>query len=223
MPSYWLQDNRGNRITIAAPPAVAGHKLISGPLADYPRLTETETEVRGKLADVEQRITEAEAEHVQALSVAIGAGSKEPAPPATAKLEATKLEITRRKAAIPAALDDAENKLVAAIEQARDVLQSEADARLVAARERARLALAEFCDAREMMTSERALGGWLEKFPQGAGRPPRKGTPPVRTLRGANGDPTPWDVVLSALVADLDAPAPPARTVLAEPVGGMAS
>jgi len=203
---YQLRTNLDKRVVMAIAPSIHAEKKIRKPADDYERLLAEEAKTRGELFAIEERLLAADENHLHVLAAAIEAGEEEPPEKERPKLEAARAALERRGAAIPLAIDKSEAALAGAIVEQRESLLAAAHARLVDARERARLALDELSAAREAMTTERGLAVWLRSFPQGAGRPPGKGTPPVRALLGQNGEPLAFGNVVAALQADIDQP-----------------
>jgi hypothetical protein len=124
----------------------------------------------------------------------------EPKANAAEKIEKEIEACKRRYEALDVALENAEIELLDLVDEHRSAWLAQVDESLEAAKEEYEKAIDALSEARVAMSREFALRRWVDQFPEQATF--RAVVPPVRGLTSLNGDPYPWDQVVSALLDD---------------------
>jgi hypothetical protein len=147
-----------------------------------------------------------------ALAVAIREGKPDPGDKTVEKIEKEMQACKRRLEALEHALDDAESDLVAVVDDHRDGWLPETEEALAKAREEYAERVEEVAKARARVSAAWGLAHWLRHFPneEVGAISYRVRSSLVPPLKSQNGDPYPFETVISALRDDAQpAPATP--------------
>jgi hypothetical protein len=148
----------------------------------------------------------------EALADAIRDGKADPGGKQVEKIEKEIRACTRRLEALEIALDDAEDDLLAEVDEHRDGWASDVEPALEAAREEYTQAVESLASARRKVSAKYALLRWVRLFPEEE-MSYRVRSSYVSDLKGPNGDPYMIDQVVQALRDDAQARPEVERTV----------
>ena len=197
----------GERVTPLHAPKSTPWPQLDAEAANLTRLHTELREAQDAAGNAKQAQRAAVEKDRRALAKAMREGKPEPKESAVAKADAALAAAERRREALQLAVDEQEDRILALVEENRDVWAADVDRAQEKVRERQRRALDEIRAAANDAADVGRLRAFLER-PDGKGAA-ATWNPHVSGLVGRSGEPYHLGDVVDALSATVDPPATP--------------